>query len=133
MMMTSDSNALSTLQIGFLEAFAPLDRAVAGFLARYRGTVFLDYRTDLRHFTDWCAVHGLAPLQAGRPHLELYVRWLEQQGWASSTVARRFGTVALFYRYATLDELIAKDPALNVTRPQVRRDEQRRTFLTPLE
>ena len=119
--------------VGHLEQLAPLDLAVAGFLARYRGSTFRDFRTDLRHYLTWCAQHDLKPLQATRPHLELYVRWLEEQGWASATVARRFGTVGLFYKYATMDELIARDPSINVTRPKVRRDEQRRTFLTPLE
>ena len=86
--------------VGHLDQMAPLDLAIAGFLARYRGSTFRDFRTDLRHFITWCAQHDLKPLQATRPHLELYVRWLEERGWASATVARRFGTVALFFKYA---------------------------------
>lgn len=107
-MNASHAAALTPAHVGHLSQFAPLDLAVAGFLARYMGSTFTDFRTDLRHFTTWCEQHGLPPMQATRPHLEVYVRWLEQQGGASSTVARRFGTVALFYKYATLDELIAK-------------------------
>ena len=124
---------LATVTVGHLDQMAPLDLSIAGFLARYKGSTFKDFRTDLQHYLTWCAQHGLPPLQATRPHLELYVRWLEQTGWASATVARRFGTVALFYKYATMDEIIVRNPCLNVTRPQIRRDEQKRTFLTPLE
>jgi integrase/recombinase XerD len=131
--MLHATQVLQPSAVGHLAELDPTGLAIAGFLARYRGSTLRDYRTDLSTYLDWCRTNSLPPLQATRPHLELYVRWLEQRGWASSTVARRFGTVALFYRYAVLDELMAKDPAVNVARPQVRRDEQRRTFLTPLE
>lgn len=131
--MPEHATHLALPTVGHLEQMDPLELAVAGFLARYRGSTFTDYRTDLKHFLGWCASKKLHPLQATRPHLELYVRWLEETGWASSTVARRFGTVSLFFKYAALDELITKDPAVSVTRPQVRRDEQRRTFLKPIE
>lgn len=129
----SNAIALPAIDVHTLERFDPLGLAVAGFLARYRGSTFKNYNTDLQHYLDWCDRNGLPPLQATRPHLELYVRWLEETGWASSTVARRFGTVATFYKYAALDELVPKDPAVAVTRPRVRREEQRRTFLSPLE
>lgn len=125
--------ALPAVQMSSLERFDPLGLAIAGYLAKFRGTTFTDYRTDLRHFLDWCDRNGLAPLQARRPHLELYVRWLEDTGWASSTVARRFGTVAGFYKYACIDELIEKDPAVHVARPKVDKAAQKRTVFSALE
>ena len=129
----STSIALPTIQMSALERHDPLGLAIAGFLARYRGSTFSDYRTDLRHYTEWCERNGLAPLQAKRPHLELYVRWLEDTGWATSTVARRFGTVATFYKYAAIDELIDRDPAAHVARPRVDKGAQKRTVFTALE
>jgi hypothetical protein len=39
-------------------------------------------------------------LQVTRGELELYLRHRERRGYAAATVARRFGTVAGFYRYA---------------------------------
>lgn len=131
--MQDQGSASVTLLNAALVSKDPTELAVAGFLARYRGSTFSDYRTDLRCFLGWCASNGLPPLQATRPHLELYIRWLEEQEWAGSTVSRRFGTVALFFRYATMDDLVLKDPSIHVTRPKHDRDAQRRTFLTPLE
>lgn len=111
----------------------PLTLAVSGYLARYRGTTFKDYNTDLRIFLRWCEGNNLAPLLAIRPHIELYVRWLEQTGWSSSTISRRVTVICGFYKYATLDEIIVKNPCVGVDRPRVRRDEQHRPYLNTLE
>jgi hypothetical protein len=58
-------------------------------------------------------------LHVTRGELEVYVRHLESRGYAAATVARRFGTVATFYKYAVIDELIVANPAVAVTRPKV--------------
>jgi len=47
------------------------------------------------------------------------VRHLERRGYAAATVARRFGTVATFYRYAVIDGILPANPAAAVTRPKV--------------
>lgn len=126
-------HALTTIPMSALDRMDPLSLAIAGYLAKFRGTTFTDYRTDLRHYLGWCERNGLPPLQATRPHLELYVRWLEEQGWATSTIARRFGTVSGFYRFADIDELIPKNPAAHVTRPRVDKASQKRTVFSALE
>jgi integrase/recombinase XerD len=128
---------------GGLAAMDPLELALAGFLSRYKGLTFDAYQLDLKHFLGWCMSHGLAPLQATRPHLELYLRHLEGNGWitptgnrrtySTATINRRFNTVALFYKYALRDELIGKDPAAFVDRPRIDHDSQRRTYLPPLD
>lgn len=84
-------------------------------------------------FLDWCDRNELPPLLAMRGHIELYVRWLEETGWASSTINRRVTVVCGFYRYAALDDLIPKDPSVSIERPRVRREEQHRPFLNTLE
>lgn len=118
---------------GSLDRLDPTNLALAGFLARYRGATLRAYHGHLKLYVGWCTGVDLAPLAATRPHLELYLRWMEQQGWAEATVSLRFGTVATFYKYAELDGLIPRDPCVHVTRPKVNRAAQRRTFLTPLE
>ena len=110
-----------------------LHLAVWGFLARYRGATLRAYRQDLKAFTAWCADRDLPPLQARRAHLELYLRWRELRQYAPATMARRFGTVAGFYKYAVLDGHLAVSPAMAVTRPHVPWEAQRRTVLHPLE
>jgi site-specific recombinase XerD len=61
------------------------------------------------------------------------MRHLESRGYAAATVARRFGTVATFYKYAVIDGLIPANPAAAVTRPKVAWEGQKRTVLHPLE
>jgi integrase/recombinase XerD len=107
--------------------------AVASFLARYRGMTLRAYKQDMRAFLRWCADRQLLPLEAERPHLELYLRWMENQGFAAATMGRRFGTVAGFYKYAVLDGHLAANPTIAVTRPRVLWEGQKRTVLHPLE
>jgi len=108
-------------------------RALFSFLARYRGDTLRAYQQDLKAYLTWCQQHELRPLQAQRPHLELYLRWMEQRGYAAATIGRRFATVAGFYRYAVIDGHLPVDPTLAVTRPSVPWEGQRRTVLHPLE
>lgn len=107
--------------------------ACASFLARYRGATLRAYREDMTAFLRWCAERELVPLQAKRPHLELYVRWMEHRGYAPATIGRRFTTVAGFFKYAVIDGHLATDPTVAVTRPKVPWEAQRRTVLHPLE
>lgn len=54
------------------------------------------------------------------PHLELYVRWMqERRGFKPSTVSRRFSVVAGFYRIAVIDGLLPTSPAQHVRRSVV--------------
>ncbi len=107
--------------------------AAVSFLARYREPTVSAYRRDLHSFWQWCADRDLAPLQARRPHIELYLRHLEARGYAPATISRRLSTLAGLFRYAVLDELLTANPTLTVTRPRVAWESQRRTVLHPLE
>jgi site-specific recombinase XerD len=57
------------------------------------------------------------PLQVRRPHLELYLRDLERRGYAAATISRRLSTVAGLFKYAVIDEVVASNPTLAVSRP----------------
>lgn len=61
--------------------------AVFGFLARYRGDTRCAYGQDLQAFLRWCQDRQLPPLEVERPHLELYLRWMEQRTYAPATMA----------------------------------------------
>jgi len=52
--------------------------AVAAYLARFKGSSREHTESDLRCYLAWCAEHGLDPLAAQRPHLELYIRWMQE-------------------------------------------------------
>ncbi|HEU5034494.1 MAG TPA: site-specific integrase [Mycobacteriales bacterium] len=107
--------------------------AIASFLARYREPTLTAYTQNLKAYLGWCQQYDLDVLRVSRGELEMYVRHLEGRGYATATIARRFGTVATLYKYALIDGVIAANPADAVTRPKVAWEGQKRTVLHPLE
>jgi integrase/recombinase XerD len=94
------------------------NRAVAGFLARYGGPTRRAYGTDLRAWFAWCRRRGLEVLEVKRPHVELWVRAMEEHDHlSSSTVSRRLSTVSGYYRFAVIDGYIDRTPTEFVRRP----------------
>jgi integrase/recombinase XerD len=97
-----------------------LDRAIAAYLTRFTGASRDHARSDLRCFLSWCAARNQDPLAAHRLHLELYIRWMqENRHFKPSTVSRRFSVVAGFYRTAVIDGVLDHSPAEHVRRPAV--------------
>ena len=92
--------------------------ALVGFLAGYSGPTRDSYRTDLRLFAVWLAERQVRLVDVQRTHIELYGRWLEEQGRARSTVGRRLSTLAGFYRYCEQEQILARSPAAHVRRPK---------------
>jgi integrase/recombinase XerD len=94
--------------------------AVAAYLARFKGASRDHTHSDLRCFLSWCADRSLDPLVARRPHLELYIRWMQEvRRFKPSTVSRRFSIVAGFYRTCVIDGVLEHSPAEHVRRPSV--------------
>ena len=94
--------------------------AVAAYLARFKGSSREHTESDLRCYLAWCAEQGLDPLAARCPHLELYIRWMQEiRRFRPSTVSRRFSVTAGFYRTCVLDSLLEHSPAEHVRRPAV--------------
>ncbi len=60
--------------------------AMTGFLAGYSGLTRDAYALDLRQFHRWCTSQGLGLFAVGRTHIELFARWLEQQGKAKASL-----------------------------------------------
>jgi integrase/recombinase XerD len=62
-------------------------------------------------------------VSATRPHIELYLRWLQEvRGHRTSTVSRRLTVVAGFYRTCVIDGTLEHSPAEYVRRPHVPAD-----------
>jgi len=94
--------------------------AVAAYLARFKGSSRYHTESDLRCFLAWCAERDPDPLAARRPHLELYLRWMQEiRRFKPSTVSRRFSVTAGFYRTCVIDGLLDHSPAEHVRRPSV--------------
>jgi hypothetical protein len=94
--------------------------AVAAYLARFKGSSREHTGSDLRRYLAWCVERRLDPLAARRPHLELYIRWMQEvRRFKPSTVSRRFSVTAGFYRTCALDGILEHSPAEHVRRPAV--------------
>ena len=93
---------------------------MTAYLARFKGSSREHTESDLRCYLSWCAERGLDPLAAQRPHLELYIRSMQEiRRFKPSTVSRRFSVTAGFYRTCVLDGLLEHSPAEHVRRPAV--------------
>jgi integrase/recombinase XerD len=98
----------------------PLQLAVAGYLARFKGVSRTHAESDLRAYLTWCGERRVEPLAASRPQVELRVRWMQEiRRLKPSTVSRRTSVVAGFYRTAVIDGLLEHSPAEHVRRPTV--------------
>ena len=94
--------------------------AVAAYLARFQGSSRYHTDSDLRCYLSWCRERRLDPLATRRPHLELYIRWMQEiRRFKPSTVSRRFSVAAGFYRTCVIDGVLEHSPAEHVRRPSV--------------
>jgi len=97
-----------------------LSLAAVAHLSRYRGTSREHTQSDLRIFFTWCQDRQLAPLDAQRNDLELYLRWMQDiRRFKPSTVSRRLSVVAGFYRTCVIDGVLEHSPADYVRRGTV--------------
>jgi integrase/recombinase XerD len=111
------SSALSDHPVPFT---SQLRLAVAAYLARFNGSSRYHTHSDRRCYLAWCAERGQDPLAVRRPHLELYIRWMQEiRRFKPSTVSRRLSVVAGFYRTCVIDGLLEQSPAEHVRRPSV--------------
>lgn len=83
-----------------------------GFLARYSGSSFAAYNSDLQLFYRWCEDNDLDPLTVKRVHIDLWLRHLrEERHNKDSTVYRRLMALKSMYEYAVDEEFIERSPA----------------------
>jgi integrase/recombinase XerD len=106
---------------GVIVTTSPVLRlAVAAYLARFKGQSRVHTESDLRGYLTWCADRELDPFTATRPHVELYLRWLQEvRRFGPSTVSRRMSVLAGFYRTCVIDGVLEHSPAESVRRPTV--------------
>lgn len=82
-----------------------------------RGSPGCNTESDLRAYLGWCRERGLHPLEARRPHIELYLRWMQEvRRYKPSTVSRRLSVLMGFYRTCVIDAVLEHSPADYVRR-----------------
>ena len=87
---------------------------LTGFLAGYSGLTRDACSLDLRLYAEWVITARMRLFDVRRVHIEALARHLEAIGRARATIARRFGTIVCFYKYAEQEGLIEHSPAVHV-------------------
>ncbi len=110
--------------LGELPALVVLDGRdrllVAAWLASLRSArTRRSYASDLLGWTAWLAERGMEMVDAGRVHLDLWVRAQQARGAGDASVRRRLSGVGSFYRYCLSHGLLPADPTAGVARPRV--------------
>lgn len=102
------------------------EQIASAFLLRFRNQLTVrGYARSLRQWFDFCAANQIVPLEARRIHIETWMRTCELAGNKPSTVAAKLNAVVGFYRYAFLEDVIDKNPAVHVDRPKIPRESSR--------
>lgn len=98
------------------------ETAAKSFLARYEvANTRRSYQLSLNQWFAWCDEQGIDPLEAKRPHIELFLRELTITGRTAATANSKLNALAGFYRYAVIDEIITRNPMDHVERPKIDR------------
>lgn len=106
---------------------------VASFLTNYKKQTRATNAINIAQFANWCHANGITLLQARRPHIEAYARYLEEaKGYKVSTIANKINSVRQLYKTAHRDELIDDNPAQWVKPPSVPAGSERE-YLTKAE
>ena len=95
-------------------------RAAGAFLAGFSSKETRNaYRRDLTRWGEFCAAHGLHPIDGiRRTHVELYMRALEGQALANNTRGRRLCSLKSFFGWYFDEELVPGNPAARVRPPR---------------
>lgn len=79
------------------------------------------YRSDLALFNGWLEPRSVALPEAGRDLILDHLAWRLEQGYKARSTARLLSGLRGFYRYLLRENLIARDPTLQVDMPQLGR------------
>lgn len=103
---------------------------IGAWLASYSSSATRSaYRTDLQRFLEFLDAGNLDLLEAGRKHVDAFVRSREQLD-TPSTLRRRIASISALYQYAMSEGLIQRNPADSVRRPVVDQDHSASESLT---
>lgn len=80
------------------------------------------YRTDLTQCITFLAGQGISSVQALQPdHLHAFYVWLQEQGYATATIARRVVSLRAFSAFLLAAGILAFDLCANLSPPTVTR------------
>jgi integrase/recombinase XerD len=79
------------------------------------------YRRDLEAYCDWLSRHQASPMSAGQEEVTGYLAFLDAQGIAASSSARKLSAIRQFHRFLAADQVRGDDPTRIVASPKARR------------
>lgn len=79
------------------------------------------YRGDLELLTDFLAGRRVLPEDATADHLRAFLKFLNGQGAAAGTVARRLSALRQFYRFLYAERIRDDDPSSGIDGPRLGR------------
>jgi site-specific recombinase XerD len=100
---------------------------------RSRATIHA-YRTDLNQFIKWVRETNVtidAPEDVARLDITEYLAFLSERGLSGVSRARKLAAIRGYFRFAHLEELIARSPVDGIDTP--RTEKRGRNYLTPEE
>lgn len=97
---------------------APFRFVAEAWLAQYTGATAKEYRRILAELEQWCRNAGIDPMAADRSVLQLYVRTYADRQLSLSTQAHYIIVLQSFYRFATDEEFLPRNPAARLRRPK---------------
>lgn len=91
-----------------------------------------NYRGDVGEFVGFLKKQGIeSPAAVERNVLRAYLAWLEKQGRARTSIARKMAEVRSFFRFLVRDGVIDRNPLVNFSSPKV--EKRLPSFLTGQE
>jgi integrase/recombinase XerD len=92
------------------------------------------YRTDLTQCIGFLADRGITEIDALRPDdLHAYRTWLEEQGYAAATIARRIVALRAFSSFLVGAGILATDPCADLHSPVVTRTVRQALTIVQIE
>lgn len=81
------------------------------------------YLHDIQKFNDYLEVAGLSlqPTEVKKDHIKKFLAYLAKLGIAATSQARILSGIKAFYKYLMLEEIIDRDPSVEVHTPRVDR------------
>lgn len=79
------------------------------------------YRRDLSDYAGFLAGKGKSPQTAARAEIVAYLAFLDAQGLAASSAARRLSALRQFHKFLCADQIRSDDPTRIVASPRARR------------
>lgn len=101
---------------------APLIASFVDYLNVERGLALNtreSYERDLRHYCAYLSSRKSSVERATRTLIISYLLYMEKEGRATATVARRLAAIKSFYRYLLQERVISQDPTDKLESPKL--------------